>query len=440
MAGIISTPTLRFDGSVLSEPGFDPRTHLYLQTDVTLPPILASPTQADAEKALALLEGLLEEFPFVNPASESVELSAILSAVARSMFDVCPAHGARAPAAGTGKSYLFDVISTIVQGEKCPVISLSEKPDETEKRVVGAALSGQLIVNFDNVNGTFGGDTLCQLTERPILSLRPLGQSDHVRVENRSIVFFNGNNCRVQGDMTRRVLLADLDAGVEKPAERKFRSNPVAEVKADRGKYIAACMTILRAYIVAGKPKQKITPMLSYDEWSSTVRSALVWLNRVDPCETVQKARDEDPELQRLAAFIAAARFHIEGKECAMAASDLVRKAQEGGNTGAFSLHGQREWEPHHPDLYEFVLGFLGRGAKPDALRLGIWLSQNTHRIVSAEDAEGKPTIRLRIAKTPDKKRKLDKWYIENLTLANLAGGAGACGTDSHRTYGKCAA
>lgn len=441
VAGIISTPTLRFDGSILSEPGYDPRTHLYLQTDVALPPIPASPTRADAERALELLEDLLTEFPFVNEASKSVELSAMLSTVARNMFDVCPAHGSRAPAAGSGKSYLSDVVSAIVYGEKCPVISVSEKPDETEKRVVGAALSGQLIVNFDNVNGTLGGDTLCQLTERPILSLRPLGRSEHVRVENRSIVFFNGNNCRVHGDMSRRVLLADLDAREERPAERKFKGDPVAKIKKNRGTYIAACMTVLRAFIMAGKPDQKITPMNSYEQWSGTVRSALVWLNRADPCLTVQKVRDEDPELQRLSAFIAAARFHIEDKDNAMAASDLVKKSQQMAPSGAVSLHGQREVEPVHPDLYDFMLSFLGHGGKPDARRLGIWLSQNTHRIISAEDDSGNPTIRLRIAKLRDKTRNVDKWFIENVTVTPITDqfdrDSGSYGTVFHSTCGK---
>jgi putative DNA primase/helicase len=440
VAGIISTPTLRFDGSVLSEPGYDPRTHLYLQTDVALPPIPASPTRADAERALALLEDLLTEFPFVNDASRSVELSAMLSTVARSMFDVCPAHGSRAPAPGTGKSYLSDVVSAIILGEKCPVISVSaDNEGETEKRVVGAALSGLLIINFDNVNGTLGGDALCQLTERPIMSLRPLGQSDQVRVENRSIVFFNGNNCRVHGDMTRRVLLADLDAGVERPAERKFKNDPVAKVRKNRGTYIAACMTVLRAFIMAGRPEQKITPMNSYDQWSGTVRSALVWLNRADPCLTVQKVRDEDPELQRLAAFIAAARLHIEGKESAMAASDLVKKAQQGTPSGTISLHGQREMEPLHPDLYDFTLGFLGRNGKPDARRLGVWLSQNTHRIISTEDTDGKPTIRLRIAKTRDTNRNLDKWFLENVT-PKVTGSTGTSGSNFQSHPKNCTA
>ena len=301
ITGVINTPTLRYDGSILDQPGYDEQTHLFLESGIVLPPIPENPTKAEAERALKLLEGLLAEFPFVDLASRSVALSAMLSAVARSMFDVVPAHGARAPTAGTGKSYLFDIVAAISLGESCPVISVSPDANETEKRIIGAALYGQSLIPLDNVNGTLGGDALCQLIERPVCNLRPLGRSEQVRIENRAIVFFNGNNCRVTGDMTRRVIIAELDAKVEKPAERAFSGDPVAKVKADRSKYIAACMIILRAYIAAGRPvPPKLgAPMNSFGEWSNTVRSALVWLGRADPCDTIATAREEDPELAK---------------------------------------------------------------------------------------------------------------------------------------------
>ena len=339
LAGIISTPTLRHDGSILDAQGYDPQTHLYLASTVKLPPLAARPSRDEAEWALRLLEGLLAQFPFVNKESKSVALSAMLSAVARNMFPVVPAHGARAPTPGTGKSFLFDVVAAIALGEPCPVIAASaENEGETEKRVIGMALSGQSIIHLDNVNGVLGGDALCQLIERPICNLRPLGQSRPERFDNRAIIFFNGNNCHVRGDMTRRVLLAELDACMEKPAEREFTGNPVAKVMADRGKYIAACMTILRAYIAAGRPKQVFPPMNSFGEWSDIVRSALVWQGRADPCKTIAKARDEDPELQKLASFIAAAKPHADGPGKAISVGrfiELGNRTESDGYSGS---------------------------------------------------------------------------------------------------------
>jgi len=404
---------LRYDGSILDQQGYDPRTHLYLESEIVLPLLSKSPTRDDAERAVHLLEDLLSEFPFVNNASKSVALSAIISAVARNMFDVVPAHGARAPTAGTGKSYLFDVAAAILLGERCPVISLSSDSEgETEKRIVGMALSGHQIIHLDNVNGTLGGDALCQLIERPTCELRPLGQSALARVDNRAIIFFNGNNCHVRGDMTRRVLLAELDARMEKPAEREFTGNPVAKVMADRGKYIAACMTILRAYIAAGRPKQSFPPMNSFGEWSGTVRSALVWLGRADPCETIAKARDEDPELQKIAAFIAAAKPHADGAQKAIPVNKLIELSNKTKGDG----YG--DWVQTNPELHTFMQEFVDRGNKPNPQRLGRWLGRFKGRVVG-DDSDGE-YVQMRIASTYNSKRKSDDWYIE--TLSSVGG------------------
>jgi putative DNA primase/helicase len=75
-----------------------------------------------------------------------------------------------------------------------------------------------------------------------------------VKVEFRGLFSANGNNIAVEGDMTRRTLLGRLDAGMERPEEREFADDPVKLVLADRGKYLAAALLIVRAYIAAGMP------------------------------------------------------------------------------------------------------------------------------------------------------------------------------------------
>jgi len=61
-----------------------------------------------------------------------------------------PLHIANAPEGGTGKSYLFDLVSVIAMGEVCPAIARSPSPEETEKRLIGAALDGQPLISVDN--------------------------------------------------------------------------------------------------------------------------------------------------------------------------------------------------------------------------------------------------------------------------------------------------
>jgi bifunctional DNA primase/polymerase-like protein len=64
VTGIITTPTLRPDGSLLADPGYDPETELYLLPGFQLPPIPEHPTKNQALAALKLLTDLLSEFAF----------------------------------------------------------------------------------------------------------------------------------------------------------------------------------------------------------------------------------------------------------------------------------------------------------------------------------------------------------------------------------------
>jgi putative DNA primase/helicase len=259
-----------------------------------MPALPPRPTRKHAEKALKFLDALLEEFPFVDPASRSVALSALITPVVRGAISVTPMHATTAPVPGSGKSYIIDLASAINSGERAPVLTAGRSEEETEKRLVAALLSGQTIISIDNVNGQLGGDALCQIIERPVVAVRPLGQSTFTKVESRASCFATGNNIQLVGDMTRRVLLCSLDPDVERPELRVFHSNPFDTVLADRGKYVAAALIIVRAYVVAGCPAT-LPPLASFEDWSRLVRSALVWLGRPDPCETMNKARSEDP-------------------------------------------------------------------------------------------------------------------------------------------------
>ena len=94
--GVVTTPTLRPDGTVLVEPGYDPMTRLVLIAPPALPAIPADPTRDDALAALTLLDSLLEEFPLVDRPSRSVAQSALITPIVRGAFPVAPLHVARA--------------------------------------------------------------------------------------------------------------------------------------------------------------------------------------------------------------------------------------------------------------------------------------------------------------------------------------------------------
>ena len=85
---------------------------------------------------------------------------------------------------------------------------------------------------------------------------------------------------------------------MERPDQREFDFDPLAEVRANRAELLVAGLTILRAYKVAGAPV-KLTPMGSFDDWA-WVREALVWLGCADPAETREAIFADGPRKSEL--------------------------------------------------------------------------------------------------------------------------------------------
>lgn len=120
IVGIINTPTMRKDGSLLTTEGYDPATQLWFKSsgDVTLPPIPDNPSKEDAQKALALLKELLEEFPFRDGNDRSVALSAALAGLMTPILRgalpaAVPLFVISATEPRSGKTYLVHLIAVI---------------------------------------------------------------------------------------------------------------------------------------------------------------------------------------------------------------------------------------------------------------------------------------------------------------------------------------
>lgn len=391
LSGIITTQTLRPDGTLLLDAGYDEATQLLLLDPPAMPKIPDRPTRDDALRALATLDTLLAEFPFADEASHSAALSALLTTVARGALPAVPMHATTAPVAGSGKSYIIDVASGLGLGDFAPVITAGRTEEETEKRLVSALLNGQAIISIDNVNGDLGGDLLCQMVERPIVSVRPLGSSALVKIENRACVFATGNNIHLVGDMTRRVILCSLDPKTERPELRKFENDPFGMVMADRGKFIAAALTICRAYAVAGYPGQ-CRPLASFEDWSRVVRSALVWLGCEDPVTTMEQARADDPDTTSLRALLVAWRnvfadgFVTTGKAIERGKSNYMGELSE-------------------PDLYHALQDVAESKGALNAKRLAKFLSAKRGRILDG----------LRFVDVTDEHLKQKVWRVEQV-------------------------
>ena len=304
LAGVIHAPTLRPDGSVLDRPGYDQATGLLFEPlgDV-FPPVPDNPDQENAAEALLLLKELIGTFPFVADADTAVALSAICTVLVRRSLPSAPLHAFTSPVAGSGKTFIADIASMIATGRAAAVISQGATAEEFEKRLGAALLAGDGVVNIDNCDHPLGGDLLCQAITQRVLKIRVLGQSTNVEVPSNAAILATGNNLVLTGDMTRRALLSSLDPQCERPELREFNQDPLELIRANRGAYVVAVLTALRAYSVTGRPKQ-LTPLGGFVQWSRLVRDALIWLGEVDPCTTMEKTRANDPKLGALAAVL----------------------------------------------------------------------------------------------------------------------------------------
>ncbi len=379
LTGVIDLPTMRPDGSLLSKQGYDASTGLlYSPGNTSLPVIPQSPTKADALASLNKLKGPLTGFPFLTDADEAVALSAMLTSVCRMALSAAPMHATSAPSAGSGKSILIDIASVLRTGREAAPIAQGKTAEELEKRLGSMLLEGDGCVAIDNCETPLGGEFLCQALTQPSLKVRPLGKSVMIEVSTAALFTATGNNLTFIGDMGRRALLCQLDPGVERPELRKFAFDPVQIVKKSRGEFVAAALSILRAYHVAGRPFQ-VAPLGSFADWSNLVRSALIWLGCADPCDTMDKVRKADPELAQIKLMMTQWDVVVGAKS--VTTGQLTALAAE---TVEVSI-GSAVKKLKHPEFRDALLATAGDGQNINGRRLGNWLAKRKERVVDGK-------------------------------------------------------
>lgn len=297
LTGIINAPTLRNDGSILDTPGYDKRSGIFFDNSgMEFPKILDNPTHKDALQAKEVLSNIISDFPFEKEASKSVMISAILTGIIRRSLPTAPVHAFSAPKMANGKTLLADIVSIIATGKSCSVLSHANNETEERKRLFALLIEGELIACIDNVEDPFSSPALCAITTQESYKDRMLGETRTQSAPTNTLFLVTGNNLIFVGDISTRVLLCKIDAGIENPEERAAFKIPNLRqhVIENRGKLVMAALTILRAYVVAGKPKQDIKPFGRFEKWDF-IRSAIIWIGMADPCLTRKEIENEDP-------------------------------------------------------------------------------------------------------------------------------------------------
>jgi hypothetical protein len=296
LTGIISAPIMREDGVILSRSGYDKDTGLFLVSDMGWPAIPDRPTLADAKAALRILRGPFEQFPFVAEEHVAVHIAAILTAIQRRLLGACPVFGYSAPAQRSGKSMLAESVAILATGKPAPATGFSRDQEEIRKSITSALREGHLIVNLDNIEVPLASPDLARAITQSDYQDRLLGKNMMLRLPTNVLWTATGNNLVFRGDLSSRALLCRIDSRLERPESRTFRIPHLQSyLKKNRPRLVAAALTILRAYHVAGRPRQQVQPWGGFDNWSASIREPLVWLGLADPCKTRENVVADDP-------------------------------------------------------------------------------------------------------------------------------------------------
>ncbi|NMM80885.1 hypothetical protein B2J86_08090 [Acidovorax sp. SRB_14] len=247
--------------------------------------------------ALELLNDLLSECAFAGPEDRSAALSALLTAAVRSSLPLAPMFHVMAHQPGSGKSYLCQLISAVATATPGAPVAFPRSNDACDKLLLAQLMKAPAVIEFDNLTSDLRPfDKLCSALTSEYLEGRQLGLSRTVVVGTKALILSSGNNVRPIDDMVRRCICIHLDPGLETPAARVYtRPHLLDEVRKERIKYIAAALTIVRAWVLAGQPMASCQSVASYAAWSDWCRQPLLWLDQPDPASCVFQALKEDP-------------------------------------------------------------------------------------------------------------------------------------------------
>lgn len=393
--GVIETPIMRPDGTLIQEPGYDASTHYVYMPGEKFPDVADSKcTQLGARGALKYLSEIFEDFPYVTEAHRAVPIAAILTLVARTaILGSVPAFLFDASTRGSGKTLQTDAIAMVTTGRGAPRMNYTVDEVELEKILAGYALKGSSFICLDNVPAMrpFGGGPIDRvLTARDEVELRVLGATKVLTLPWRALVMATGNNMSLYGDTARRVLMARLEPTEENPEHRtKFKHDDLLGwIRKERPRMVANALCILRAYHLAGRPAMGCSRWGSFEEWSRLIPNAIRFAGGADPMLARPESEEEvNPELQSIRCFLTRMYKEMGAEDFRLSSViellyRLERKRDENGSQ--HDTDGMQDVR----DAIETIVGrrgmkYEGKLAVPDPVELGRRLASFKGRVIS---------------------------------------------------------
>ena len=249
---------------LITQPGFDPASGLYLSPLGTIAPVPDEPSQAEVRVAADLLRMPWSDFPFVSPGgglsadvSRSGAIYAAMVAANRRALEIAPgiAFSSHGEGMSSGKTLASEVVGVIATGDVPAPVSLSPDFTEQRKEIITHLIQGDGALLLDNIaNGArFNSTPLASAMTTARYKGRLLGTNKQIEAGTRIMVVANGNGINLAGDLASQLLLCRLDTGLERPEDRCAAKFAIPDLRQwivrQRQQLVAAVHTIMRGYL-----------------------------------------------------------------------------------------------------------------------------------------------------------------------------------------------
>lgn len=401
LIGVITSPTIRPDGTILQAAGYDESTSLLHWPSADFVGVVDDCGLTHAKEAAGTILDLVCDFPFATDSDRSAWLAGVLSLVGRAAIDgPCPMFVLDATTPGTGKSRLVDLAVRIACGHDAPRTSLSTADEEQRKQITSLLLVGDPAILVDNVDRKLGGQSLDAVLTSVTWKERDLGKTSILQLPARAIWFATGNNVQFRGDLTRRSLRIRLESDDERPEERTGFKYPhlLDHALVQRRVLVACALTILRAHANAGRPLDG--PVWgSFESWSKIIAGAIRWMGHADPMASAATASDEHDEVRMWGAATIAGLVELQRQRAdePVMTRDILDALYPNGDAARIpgALAAMRE-------AVESATASTG---SPGPLRLAKWLRRLVGRVIGEQ----------RVVSRLDTHAKSQAWIIERV-------------------------
>ncbi len=280
LTGVVGTPTLRPDGSLIQECGYDRATGLFYGPAVK---VAAIPDQISEDQVRRSREFVFSkvfgEFCWSSHADFANYLALLLSPMLRPYIKTTTPFGmVTATTKGSGKTNLTDAIG-LLYGQTSQV--MPGRTEELQKKVTSIlAGNSSPVVVFDNLKegSTVSSEILATLITKHKWDDRMLGASRNIEATNDRLWLATGNGLTVGGDMASRTVLVRLDPRMEKPELRKFEMGQFSDWIAEQGnreELLWHLLILVQSWVKAGAEIDESHVMRGFTKWAQVMGGLL---------------------------------------------------------------------------------------------------------------------------------------------------------------------